>query len=713
MSDTPHLVARRRDLRELVGHLTGADSEEILDRTTARVESFVKRQTYGSVDPSSVVERLYGLVEKFEVVGRRDLARALRSRVEQAQELGKCLSPRQVEGLYQVLSLVLNLPGSPLALKELPILELASSDEEKQEKDWKWSEIVAEEPLTGEHWADFNDQSSCSSSLSAWSDEEELEKDLESAVDEDIAAALANMTIEQKPIPIEKFAISRPKSTLDTLKSELYYANSEQGNGRIAEANILKECILMLQGLPTKLFLSGEEIAVSTPLPYELSHLSSDILTSILKLYAKTGTLTSRLRTLIDEPEIIGIPSISGALERFYSTEIEPKLEFLLTQLLNDSDEIVSLIRVHTVHLTPFNRLLNPLLGTLRLIEAATLEKSRVVHALDVLYNSICRLQLSYADPPIITVFSQLFSTAFDDYASIVNDWISHGKTGSGFFIDRGDQGINIIQARAPVFFAPFTKSLRQLGDYTHLIKQFPQEDDYLKRTPTNKFATNPIPDASSFLSFSDELFQYLQREMINYGRDLEVSLYNALMSHSFQQTYESICEVYLIQDSKGIISDFIYTLCDYGTDISSLSRHTIDYHLDQAIERYERSLPCKQTNVSIDIIGSTTTTVLLSTAIPKPLASTIFTKQVLARYTFIYRFLFKSLYALKLWTMTKSNQSKFYRLSSIVTALQLFISSQIREFRSAISSPVDIYKLHDDFLTSVYDETVKYVKSD
>lgn len=264
----------------------------------------------------------YRLVERFIVLGRMDLADAMEMQLANLRQL--CEKNYHT---VQVIDFLMRIPAYPLSKKEF-----VREPDPVREKELTWEDIIAEEPLEGEHWDDevFDD------------DEDSMD---ESAEYERVVGRVFRLPPESEPYGLEHYALEIQELKLD---NDIPYWRDDK-DSFISGADSIRECLYAVLGYPTELFSFQDEMS-QIPVPpqkYTVAHLSKEAFGGLLHSVAKYATIVRYLETFTDS---ISSRSHFPAFEYEFAFgvvhDIHNRLKQGLLQLEQEvkSDCIVSLI---------------------------------------------------------------------------------------------------------------------------------------------------------------------------------------------------------------------------------------------------------------------------------------------------------------------------------------------------------------------------------
>lgn len=423
---------------ELIEVVTNTFSEKNSLRFRAlkrRVEETIKSGARGRTDQFAVAEHLEGLQEKFQVLGRDELADALRTRLEELDQHRSTWFP-------EILSLLLQLSDRPALFSNLDRIEASKPSE-------------PEIQLTGP---------GSEASESAYCDDENIWEHIDFGAqtsDDDLSTVSSEISVPrilpQSPVapedgyvaPEEVFSSGEDENLITSITKAQFWKTEDKSTPRqnwenysrvITEAQIIRQIIFMLQGLPTSLFWRLDE-KVEVDRRYALSHSPNNALASLLRLFSLIGAKLDTLRRFTQAPQSIPYVQtfhrgVEDCLRKFdaFLSKIEaqhlcqsPAVSVSLLQLLEDVRRESRLLL-----------LLADLVSSLN--QDASQEPAQ---CLNLLYELVCMCQATGADGEF-QYLARLFFTCFETYTRSIRLWMETGQLDSeegSFFVVKNCKG--------------------------------------------------------------------------------------------------------------------------------------------------------------------------------------------------------------------------------------------------------------------------------
>ncbi|KAL7276255.1 hypothetical protein RUND412_000762 [Rhizina undulata] len=457
--------ARIRNLvEELIEQVTGLSPEDDLENFNLcrqYATKALKAHNLARTNQFDVLSQLSGLEEKFRVYNNELLADALSSRLEEL--------PSKTSGVIpEILSLLLNLSDRPLQNTRLADLEQLIEPETP--KELTWEDILREEPLQGEEWAnvDFGAESS-----DAWTEDGEESIEEVVAVEEPRKRrkrrGKSESDEEEVRVGVEAFLVEGDKDGLEKLKGAQYWCERvvpvekevdvSLGSGGVddlwivSEVQAVREVLFMLLGYPCVLFELGREadgekdnavVWIDTrklEKRFALRHASLDMFIAALEWFAEKGTGLNRIREFARTREDVPEKQAFVAAVEEKLVELDKVLVDLQEQFVGEgSEQLVSLLSLqHSLspHLRPFSNL-SRIISTLPSPHSPLPPATLASQHLDSLFTTACALQ-SLNDIPSFNFIAIIFFSSLQTYLRPILEWMGSGelRKNSTFLVSR------------------------------------------------------------------------------------------------------------------------------------------------------------------------------------------------------------------------------------------------------------------------------------
>ncbi|KAK5736357.1 hypothetical protein LTR17_007521 [Elasticomyces elasticus] len=437
---------------------------------------------HGRVNPFEIKDRCTGLVEKFGVLNREDLAEALQSRLDALPE---------TRWIPDILSLLLQLSDRPLesaSLSNLDGLTAAFSPP----PELTWEEIVADDPLTDEDvWGEVERgyHSSGDEEVYDGSDSEPTTSTQATSFAEDDFAALSRLHIVKPDatllgdVRIAREMLSRPRDSGD--------ANA------ISELTLIRETISMLRGLPTYLFSIGSGGVVSISSDLCIATASKAMLNHVLSNFANIGSQLGFLRHWTQQKRSeTYVQSIQAAVQ-YTTSAIDLNIGRLEQRFIERPDSrVVSLIDMR-IEVEDFTRAAIHLSSIIVANDRASNgNESSSFALLDALYGAACIADMA-GDKHLFNAIADALLAGVRTYLRLVLWWASSSdlpkQVTAAFFVrlDEEDCPLGEIwhkrfalrlqsggRAYAPEVIQPFVQQLYAAGKEKAFLKLNGHEAD-------------------------------------------------------------------------------------------------------------------------------------------------------------------------------------------------------------------------------------------
>ena len=224
----------------------GGRQDESLGRITDKAAKGLRHGAHARTNQFDIQAKLHGLVEKFAVLNRDDIAEALRSRLEEL--------PTESKWMPEILSLLLQLSDRPLQKTKLEDGEALAKPAEAEQAELTWADIIADDPFNEPDIWDDVERGYHSSGDEAPASEE--------ADSDETTSTLATSIGGNDLITFARLHILQPNDTaVDELQATRQHFDLSTS---LSELTLLRETLLMLHGLPTSIYIPpGSEQQVS------------------------------------------------------------------------------------------------------------------------------------------------------------------------------------------------------------------------------------------------------------------------------------------------------------------------------------------------------------------------------------------------------------------------------------------------------------------
>lgn len=516
----------------------------------------LKDQSHARTNQFAVKDSLDGLVEKFSVLNREDLAEALEERL---QEL-----PTNSRWMPEYLSLLLELSDRPADKTQLEdVLNANKSD--AQEPALTWSDILADDPLDEPDIWDDIDRGYHSS------EDDERERDVDS---EPTVSTKATSVHDEDPAATARLHLVQPDEAavreVQELRSRWQSRQQENQALELPELMVVRETLLMLRGLPTDYFRLRESTGeVTLSMEAQMGNTSRTAVSGLLINSARLGTLMNSLRLWTSTKHRAPyIQSMSAATDELL-LQFGRKLSAIETQLINPPEDLtVSATSV----LSQVSSFANPLLRLSTLVRKST-ELSAEQHPfclIDLLYDEANLVQMA-GDQPTFETLACVFISGFETYLRSVSAWIKAGSLSGtdfdAFFVKEAKQDCNAgnlwhgqFDVRkdpegkelVPKCLLPFADQIFALGKAKSFLKRLKDEGNYSEDAADTYHDKHLFDNVrlsirqDSLLAFSQLLNDTLEDWLFESSMKENVSIVSTLWSdYGLKETLEAIPYVF------------------------------------------------------------------------------------------------------------------------------------------------------------------------
>lgn len=376
--------------------------------------------------------QLAGLDEKFRILNNEELADALQIRLQELSHISNKWTP-------EVLSLLLQLSDQPA--KKSKIEDLALLKPDPLPPPLTWSEIIADDPLDNRdgiwdvvdfaaHESDENedlltdDPSSVGSALDVESEVDGTDSNADELIVLVDSAALHEIVDAQFWRRSERI-----ENTGDPL-DEIHQTPCA------SEAQLIREVIFMLLGLPTSIYNSCKDGTLSVSPSYKTEHLSQNSKAHLLRRFTLLGNDLTTIRRWLKRDETVPLLQTCQAALALRLGEVDTALSATQAKMLASSVSFIpSLLNLfdEANHLTGFLQQTAKIL-----VQICSLPKEQMpFRMLELVYDATCASQ-SIGDAKSYESMARLFFDCFRTYLKPIRHWMENGalsRHDQGFFV--------------------------------------------------------------------------------------------------------------------------------------------------------------------------------------------------------------------------------------------------------------------------------------
>ncbi|KAL1625660.1 hypothetical protein SLS54_003132 [Diplodia seriata] len=458
---------------------TASDNPRKFRRTRDAVLRGLRSQQWARVNQFDVQSSYEGLMEKFIVLDREDLAETLEDRLRELLQL-------QTKWTPDILALFLSLSDRPVENSRLEDLERIKPAEHAPEL--TWADIIADDPLDEEGIWDDIDYAAESS------EDEPAPRQRKRAPTKDTTPASSVVDEDEFTAAAEACIVSPDPSVLQGIEEAQFWRQAHKRDSmlpkpetHITELQAVRETLFMLRGVPASLFTLNNDLRrVELSKNYALSHTAIPTWQHQLQELAGIGTTLLQLRFWVKFGQAIAL------LQTFRAAVVDELRSFdtFIAQLqdccLGSSPVIVSLIAV----MTEVRLRASPLLRIRKLITEASQSAQRSPFLLlEGLYDEINMVQMA-GDADLFSVLSRIFFQCLQTYLKPIRRWMEEGELGINdqiFFVgtvDKSSEAASLWhdqfvlrrdqsdKLHAPSFLHPAAKKIFNSGKSVVFLKE-------------------------------------------------------------------------------------------------------------------------------------------------------------------------------------------------------------------------------------------------
>ncbi|KAK5111320.1 hypothetical protein LTR62_005160 [Meristemomyces frigidus] len=521
-----------------------------------------------------VKERLEGLVEKFGVLNRDDLADALQLRLNEL--------PTNSLYLPELLSLLLELSNGPFERNEYePSEKLLQGNVVEDEPTWQ--DILDDDPLSEDGiWDDVKGGYHSSGDEAARDGDDYSDPTASTSAtsfDEDDLNATARQHFVQPDLQLLE--------DIRLHQGDLRGANNSHALATFSELAVIREVITMLQGLPSCIFTTHE---ASGKVRYRgncsIFTAQQSTLRHLLELLASCGTHLGFLRYWTQQKNEVAkfLQSMQSAVYGLLSI-LTIDLGSLAQRYISPmSEQVVSIAQCHA----EIEDLTRPLVRLSEVIQNGTVLDAPILSrfgVIDALYDEACLAHRIGDQQIFITVLKPLLA-GLQTYSRLVQHWVSTGGLPEGsqeYFFVR-DENQDCVpsdvwhnrfvtnrtaegQINAPQCVHPLLQRAFDTGKSRAFLVLLGDVDSAL---PPMNLTVSTVLESSTFehllsedslQSFDQLLLETLDTCLTAQAADSTLALLNAVLhDHGLLSTLKAIEFLYFSKDG-GILQSFTETL--------------------------------------------------------------------------------------------------------------------------------------------------------
>ncbi|KAL9116375.1 MAG: hypothetical protein Q9187_007100 [Circinaria calcarea] len=534
--------------------------------------------------------RLEGLVEKFGILNRDELAHALQTRLQE-------LETKALKQAPEILSLLLELSDNPVQnsrVERLNQVERPSSPAQLT-----WADILAEDPLDNSEgiWdtIDYADESSEDEVTTPDLDSGSEDKGSVSSQEEGESLSLEGVgALPIEFAPLDEIARAQFWKE-DYNDEEAHGENNTQVDSQcsttyITETQVIREVLFMLLGLPSKVYSSDTRGYLVASTRYGIRHASMDALQNSLKCFASLGDHLKTIREYVQRRETVALVQTFQAMLEMRLRDIENLIAKIQESIINPcKGETVTLLSL----LSTLSELQNAMLPLSNIAGTVVVrcreEDGNPFAILEELFNVIV-FREAIGDVDTSQLAAEIFFPCFNVYLKPIRAWMERGKLHSNdhtVFVKKNlkdlpltslwsDQYVLLYDhegnLHAPRFLHLAAKKIFKTGKSVIFLKRLGQLPDYEQETSASEsplnYSTVCSTTTQGLCSFTD-LFSMALNEWITIRHhSSSLRLREVLGSHcGLWSSLNALDSVYFSPDGaiRGQIASSIFRRIDEG----------------------------------------------------------------------------------------------------------------------------------------------------
>lgn len=447
--------------------------------------------------------QLAGLEEKFRILNNEELANALQSRLRELSHVSDKWTP-------EVLSLLLQLSDQPA--KKSRVEDLALLKPNPLPPPLTWSEIIADDPLDNRDgiWdvvdfaADESDENG------------DLSLDDPSSVD---SASGVEFEVESTDLDADELIVSVDDAVLHDILDAQFWRRRERFDDtsdqqceihpfiRVSEAQMIREVIFMLLGLPTSIYNSSKDGTFSVSSSYELGHVSQNSIAHLLHKFTLLGNGLTTIRRWLKRDETVPLLQTFQAALALRLGEVDGTLSATQAKMLASSVSFTSSLLNLFDEASHITGSVQQMAKILARTDSSPKEKLPF-RILELLYDATCANQ-SIGHAKGYNFMATVFFDCLHTYLKPIRHWMENGtlsRRDQSFFVRVHEEQVSpsaiwqrqhhLIQDAdgnlyVPKFLRVGAKKIFTTGKIVSFLKILEQETGNLKVEARDEPALN------------------------------------------------------------------------------------------------------------------------------------------------------------------------------------------------------------------------------
>lgn len=383
-----------------------------------------KSTNFPTVNQFDVDSTLAGLIEKFHVLNRDDLANGLDSRLKKLNPLSNRWTP-------DILFLLLQLSDQPVK-KSPDFDEHQQRAASPQVQGLTLADLLVDDPYSDDELWQEASYSTLSSDLDEVEDERAHPRDGSEQGADSNEPRLAS----GKPVFLSSSTLREQDAALADLEKLQLWPDSSRteknGPHVMSEVIVIRESLLMLHGLPSPLFRTTVQNEIEYCSTNATQDLSSPAIASVLQTLARIGSPIKKLRRWCEAEH-------PGALLQRFQCVVECRLTDFDKSIVQLEERCTAPVESHVVSLVAVcdevRARSRPILALANIAAGLSKQDVEQFSHLEPLYDDVCDYQAS-GDDEIYNYLADVFLQSLETYLRPIRAWMEHGElhTSDNFF---------------------------------------------------------------------------------------------------------------------------------------------------------------------------------------------------------------------------------------------------------------------------------------
>lgn len=419
----------------------------------------LKNHNCGRTNQFEVIDRLDGLEEKFQVLNRDDLSDALRARRLELRD-----HETEMRCIPDVLDFLIRLSVDPANIKRSDSL-ISVKEKPAELPPLKWSDIEEDDPIDHEDpiWrnAEYSDMSS---------DEDVFALSSTATSPQSVKRKNDEADIEDLDYADRIFAEPSNSGRADLTVDGKFGEEVADGSLMLTERQAARECLFMLQGLPTNLY-SGNNSKYDANARYRFRNVNQEVFWDVLRSFARIGKCMEFVRDWLREAQTTQ-----------YMRTLQQSISDLVLQFDADIAGVQACIlqtnRVAHVGLLPSLKAATQYSRDVQVawdyLQTCKVRRVSSIGHLEVLFDLICAEQAAGRVRESL-ILCQLFMPTFEVYLKPVLHWMKYGELHESlekFFVFSAEQQKNLTSLWEGWFLLNANQSERRVPDFLRMFSQ-------------------------------------------------------------------------------------------------------------------------------------------------------------------------------------------------------------------------------------------------